>query len=171
MNSQCQDFLQLLSEIHTTEKPGHVLVEELAARWCKAEASLASGWRALGQAALAMARQELDDIMIPCSFVHGDFAPWNTRLGDQGLYVFDWERSSHELPVLWDVFHFYTQTAALLGKDCLRDLSLDRRKGERALFALYLLSSTVEELQDHNAVDQRGLVYRREMLATQLSWD
>lgn len=55
---QCQEFLRLLGGIQTSEKSGQILWEEVAARWSKAEPSLSSGWRALGQAALAKAKRE-----------------------------------------------------------------------------------------------------------------
>jgi hypothetical protein len=167
-NQQCEEFLQLLWGIHKAEKPGQVLWEEVAARWLKAEPILASGWRALGQVALAKAKRELDGVMVPCGVAHGDFAPWNTRLGDRGLYVFDWESSSWEVPNLWDIFHFKTQVAALLNKKNDLHISRDRRTGERASFLLYLLNSACRLFGEESPAQGVGLAYRRQLLAKHL---
>ena len=167
-NRQCEEFLQLLWGIRTTEKPGHVLWEEVAARWRKAEPSLASGWQALSQAALAKAKRELDGVMVPCGVAHGDFAPWNTRVGDGQLYVFDWEFASWETPNLWDIFHFKTQAAALLNKKNDAHISWDCRSGERASFLLYLLNSACELFGEESSARGIGVEYRRQLLAKQL---
>jgi hypothetical protein len=166
-NRQCEEFLQLLWGIRTTEKPGHILWEEVAARWGKAEPSLDSWWRALGQAALARAGRELDGVMVPCGVAHGDFVPWNTRVGDGRLYVFDWESACWEAPSLWDAFHFKTQVAALLNKKNNLHISGDRRSGERASFLLYLLNSA-SQLFGEGLSQGAGLEYRRQLLAKQL---
>jgi SAM-dependent methyltransferase len=167
-NRQCEEFLHLLWGIHTTEKPGQVLWEEVAARWRKAEPSLSSGWRALGQAALAKAKRELDGVMVPCGVAHGDFAPWNMRVGDGRLYVHDWEYASWEAPTSWDVFHFKTQVGALLNKKSNLHISWDRRSGERASFLLYLLNSACWLLDEESADQVISLQRRRQLLEKQL---
>jgi hypothetical protein len=167
-NRQCEEFLRLLWGIQITEKPGHVLCEEVAARWRKAELGPASGWRALGQAALAKAKRELDGVMVPCGVAHGDFAPWNTRVGDGRLYVFDWESASWEAPNSWDIFHFKTQVAALLNKKNDLHIPGDRRSGERASFLLYLLNSACQLLGEESPAQGIGVEYRRQLLAKQL---
>jgi hypothetical protein len=168
LNSQSYEFLQLLWGIGAAQKPGHVLWEEVAARWCKADPSLESSWQALGQAALERAKRELHDVMIPCGVSHGDFAPWNTRVGDHGLYVFDWESASWETPTLWDVFHFKTQAGALLDKRNDLHISRDPRSGERASFVLYLLSSACQLFGEESPTQVVGLECRRQLLAKQL---
>ncbi len=167
-NRQCEEFLQLLWRIRTTEKPGHILWEEVAARWRKAEPGLSSGWRALGQATLAKAKRELDGVMVPCGVAHGDFAPWNTRVGDGRLYVFDWESASCEAPTLWDIFHFKTQVAALLNKKNDMHISGNRRSGERASFLLYLLNSACQFFGEESPSLGVELEFRRRLLAKQL---
>jgi hypothetical protein len=168
LGRQAEEFLQLLQSIHPVQKPGHVLWEEVAARWRQAEPSLTSWWRALGQAALAKARRELDGVTIPFVVSHGDFAPWNTRGGDEGLFVFDWESASWEAPSRWDVFHFKTQVAALLDKNHDLYLSPDRRSGDRASFVLYLLTSACELASEASPSQGVGLDFRRRLLAKQL---
>jgi len=167
-NRQCEEFLQLLWGIQTTEKPGHVLWEEVAARWRKAEPGLSSRWRALGQAALAKAKRELDGVMVPYGVAHGDFAPWNTRVGEGRLYVFDWEFASWEAPTLWDIFHFKTQVGALLKKKNDMHISGDRRSGERASFLLYLLNSACQLFGEESPSLGVELEFRRQLLAKQL---
>jgi hypothetical protein len=167
-NRQCEDFLRLLRGIHTAEKPGQVLWEEVAAHWRKTEPSLGSGWRALGQAALAKAKREIEGVMLSCGVAHGDFVPWNTRVADGRLYVFDWESASWEAPTSWDSFHFKTQVTALLNKENNLHISGNRRSGERASFLLYLLNSACELLGEENPVDGIALECRRRLLAKQL---
>jgi glycosyltransferase involved in cell wall biosynthesis/thymidylate kinase len=50
--------------------------------------------------------------LTPC---HGDYAPWNTlELHDGSLYVFDWEYSSKDSPLLTDLFHRVLMPARLV---------------------------------------------------------
>jgi hypothetical protein len=163
-----EDFLSHLKSIHQLIKPGQVLLEEVAARWHKAETLLDSKWRALGQAALARAKRELDGRMVLCGVAHGDFAPWNTHMGDGRLYVFDWESASWDAPISWDIFHFKTQVAALLNKQNNLHISGDRRSGERASFLLYLMSSACQLFDEESPTLRVGLEYRRQVLAKQL---
>jgi hypothetical protein len=167
-NRQCEEFLERLSAVQKTEKPAKALWEEVAARWRKLEPSLPSGWRALGQAALAKAKRELEGVMILCGVAHGDFAPWNTRLGDHGLYVFDWESACWEAPTSWDVFHFRTQVAALLNVRNSLQTSPDDRPGERVSFLLYLLNSACQLFGEESPAQSVGLECRRQLLAKQL---
>jgi hypothetical protein len=160
--------LQLLWGIQTTEKPGHVLWEEVAARWRKAEPGLSSGWRALGEAALAKSKRALDGVMVPYGVAHGDFAPWNTRVEEGRLYVFDWEFASWEAPTLWDIFHFKTQVGALLKKKNDMRISGDRRSGDRASFLLYLLNSACRLFGEESPSLGVELEFRRQLLAKQL---
>jgi hypothetical protein len=56
---------------------------------------------------------ELGPVLLPLSLAHCDFAPWNTRLGPEGLFVVDWERAEQWVIPLYDVFHFRAIQAAL----------------------------------------------------------
>lgn len=167
-NRQCEEFLLLLRGLRTTEKPGAVMWEEVAARWRKAEPSLGHRWRALGEAALAESRRELEGLMVPYCIAHGDFVPWNTRMGDGRLYVFDWESASWEAPALWDTYHFKTQVGAVLkGKSDLQ-FSSDGGSVERASFLLYLLNSACRPFGEDRPAKGAFLEYRRQMLAKEL---
>jgi hypothetical protein len=163
-----EDFLSHLRSIHQLIVPGQVLLEEVAVRWHKAETLLDSKWRALGEAALARAKRELDGRTVRCGVAHGDFAPWNTHEGDGRLYVFDWESASWEAPISWDIFHFKIQVAALLNKKSDMDISWDCRSGERASLLLYLLNSASELSGEESPAQRVGLEYRRQLLTKQL---
>lgn len=46
-------------------------------------------------------------------FSQGDFAPWNMFIGDSGLFVFDWEISTHRVP-MWDLYNFVLHSEVLI---------------------------------------------------------
>lgn len=163
-----EEFLGILHAIRPVPKPGLAVWEEAAANWQRSEPSLSSEWRALGHLALGKARREMEGVTIPCGVSHGDFAPWNTRLGDVGLFVFDWESAMWEAPSQWDVFHFKTQVAALLHRNHDLYLSPDRNSGERPSFLLYLLVSACRLMGEASAARGAGLEFRRQLLAKQL---
>jgi hypothetical protein len=168
-NNLHEELLQKLRGLHELQKPGPALVKEVAARWQKAEPLLDSRWRALGEAALVSASRELKDVMIPCGIMHGDFAPWNTRVGDGRLYAFDWESAAWEAPTLWDMFHFKVQIASLLNKNSEEVSSLSRFSGGRASFLLYLLASVCQQLEEQAPSNHVGLRYRQRVLVKELS--
>jgi hypothetical protein len=66
--------------------------------------------------ALERLHEELGPVSMPLSLAHGDFTPWNTRLGAQSLFVLDWERASEGMSPLYDAFNFQALQAALLGR-------------------------------------------------------
>ena len=66
--------------------------------------------------ALERLHEELGPLSMPLSLAHGDFTPWNTRLGAQSLFVLDWERASEGMSPLYDAFNFQALQAALLGR-------------------------------------------------------
>jgi len=73
-------------------------------------------------------REELGPVRLPLSLCHRDFAPWNTRVGPRGLFVFDWDGAREGTTPLYDLFHFQAIQAALFDRrDPLSDRSLLRR--------------------------------------------
>jgi hypothetical protein len=66
--------------------------------------------------ALEWLHHELGPVRMPLSLAHGDFVPWNTRMGSLSLFVFDWERASEGMIPLYDAFHFQALQAALQGR-------------------------------------------------------
>ena len=90
--------------------------------------------------ALERLHDRLGPVSMPLSLAHGDFAPWNTRLGQDSLFVFDWERASEGMSPLYDAFNFQALQAALQG----------RRRGVRdRRFLLSLLENLWPEGQRH----------------------
>lgn len=69
---------------------------------------------ALMDRAFASLSEDLGPVTLPVSVAHRDFAPWNTRLGPRGLFVFDWDRAEWGVPPLYDLFHFAAIQAVLL---------------------------------------------------------
>jgi len=167
LDRQCAEFLQLLWRTHPVCKPGLTVWEEVATVWHKVGRTLDLHWWTLGERALATARRELGKAELPCGIVHGDFAPWNLRSGDDGLYVFDWESARWEAPVLWDIFHFVTQAAAHLKRNHV-PMSWGRWSGDRASFLLYLLSSACQLATEDSPMRSAGLECRRQLLLRQL---
>jgi hypothetical protein len=163
-----QDFLMKLRGIEPIEKPGKVLLEEVTARWRKAETKLDSNWRALGSDALHRASHELEKRIVHCGVTHGDFAPWNSSVEHGSLYVFDWESASCDAPSSWDVFHFHVQVASLLKKNHFR-FPLSRTPEEKGCFLLYLLNSVCRYLDEEAQDGDVGIDYRRTLLRAELS--
>jgi len=118
----------------------------------------------MGAAALAEARRELAGVMVPCGYAHGDFAPWNTRVREDRLAVFDWESGERESPLGWDAFHF--SVASSLKKRWRAKFDLAATPGARGLFLLYLLASLAKTLDEQ--ADFEGIEYRRGALADEL---
>ena len=54
--------------------------------------------------------------VLPNLMVHGDFAPWNLRLVNADLYVFDWEYAQTHGNPLQDFIHFHLIPQALIRK-------------------------------------------------------
>ncbi len=49
---------------------------------------------------------EIGDLILPSVLAHRDFAPWNIKWNDSGIYVFDWEYATEEANPLYDFLHF-----------------------------------------------------------------
>lgn len=47
---------------------------------------------------------------------HGDFAPWNLMLTDQGWMLLDWEDFEQDSVPFADIFHYLVQAHSLLGR-------------------------------------------------------
>ena len=55
---------------------------------------------------------ENDEVILAIS--HGDFTPWNSYISKNILYLFDWELSHKETPLMFDVFHFIFQSEIMI---------------------------------------------------------
>src|SRR5579871_475448 len=135
------EFLEKLAGLRRVNKPGSRVVQEIAGRWKEFTWRCDWRWQQLGDAALSTAQRDLEGVTVPCGYWHGDFAPWNTRVKDGELSVFDWESCEDGMPLGWDTFHFSVQVASLLKKGWRTKFDLAPERGARGLFLLYLLYS------------------------------
>jgi len=161
------EFLEKLAALRRVNKPGLKLVEEIGGRWKEVAWRCDERDQQLGAATLAKARRELEGITVPCGFAHGDFSPWNTRVREARLSVFDWESSEWEAPLGWDSFHFSVQVASLRRKRWRSKFDLAATPGARGLFLLYLLASLGKMLDEQ--ADFKGIEYRRRVLVDELA--
>jgi hypothetical protein len=161
------EFLEKLAAIRRVDKPGIKVIEEIGARWNEVTWRCDWRWKQLGTATLAAARRDLEKVTVPCGIWHGDFAPWNTRVQDGQLSVFDWESCADGVPLGWDTFHFSVQVASLLKKGWRTKFDLTAVPGARGLFLLYLLASLGRAL-DERAEENPALEYRKQALMNEL---
>ena len=56
------------------------------------------------------------DSAMRCGMSHGDFTPWNMFIKKDLLYIIDWEMSSENIPILYDLFHYVFQAEILLNQ-------------------------------------------------------
>jgi peptidoglycan/xylan/chitin deacetylase (PgdA/CDA1 family) len=160
------EFLETLWTVKRVDRTGFSLVDEVSAKWSKAVVSLDSKWKELGREALRRATRDLDGRIIRCGISHGDFAPWNTRVNQGKLLLFDWESSHPEAPTSWDIFHFGLQTAVSLNKRADNSFPGEcSESNESALYLLYLLSSTTQFVQEGN---RTAIDHRRRLLLAEL---
>ncbi|MCU0430084.1 MAG: hypothetical protein MUF42_08945 [Cytophagaceae bacterium] len=48
------------------------------------------------------------------ALAHGDFTPWNCKIKNSNLYVYDWENALEKAPLFFDLFHFEIQYRILI---------------------------------------------------------
>jgi hypothetical protein len=161
-------FQRTLWGVYGVEKPGRTLVEEVAARWQKSVSLIDAELWELGKRALERASRELDGLMISSGISHGDFAPWNTRVEAERLFVFDWESAAWDAPILWDTFHFHVQVASLLKKNTTWGFPSSQTRIDRASLLLYLLNSVCQYLEE-GGTHHPGIEYRKHILLRELS--
>jgi hypothetical protein len=157
-----EKFLRRLHSCRSERRPGQRIIEETAHEWHHVASRMGATWQELGRKALGVAERELDRREIVCGIAHGDFAPWNMRIDDGTLRLFDWESASYHTPLLWDQFHFMTQTECLLKVRYGRESAVDVRKENRSLYLLYLLN-TAGRYWEEGAKDP-VIRYREEQL-------
>lgn len=73
-----------------------------------------SAWRDRFGWGLERLEATLGQERVATTLAHRDFAPWNTRANDAGLFAFDWEFAAPGYPVNHDYFHFAFMVALLL---------------------------------------------------------
>jgi hypothetical protein len=157
-----RSFLTTLAKIHTSEQPGEQLLAEVAQRWSRRSTSSSQVWQDLGSVVVRRSMELLRGFRVPLTVMHGDFAPWNTRLQKEHLQVFDWESAVWNAPQLWDEFHFQVQIECFLHRrtGLLRRY---REPAQRAILMLYLLSSACDLMAQE--ADPTGIRFRQLLLA------
>ena len=53
-------------------------------------------------------------VEFPIAMTHGDFTPWNMYETKEKIHVYDWEMSTLDQPLLFDLFHYVFQTNILI---------------------------------------------------------
>ncbi len=162
-----EDFLQKLQSCQPSISPGEAVIRDTARRWGKIAPRLGTRWQNLGQEALRIAAQELRATAVACGIQHGDLTPWNTRLHQGRLSIFDWESGASNAPNLWDRFHFLVQTECVLNKKHETREQPDLREQNRGLYLLYLLHSTAQTAEEE--AKQFAIDYREEQIILHIS--
>ena len=105
-------------------------------------------------------RPELDEILVPRTIVHGDFAPWNLRARSGDVTAFDWEYAEPDGLPLIDELHHQLQVGYQIdgwtvphAREYLAGLAASRPLGFRSaqvavLQVVYLLDILVRMLSE-----------------------
>lgn len=157
-------FLELLAGVDQQNRDGCEFVEEIAQRWSKIEFLLDAGWRIWAERALNWATDALRGKTLACSLIHGDFAPWNSRLSRGSVFVFDWESATTGVPVGWDYFHFHVQLTALLGRSSAWQTEVLRNTTRSAVLLLYLLGSVAALIEEGVHASEPAIRQRKRIL-------
>ena len=67
-------------------------------------------------------QERIARISWPLVSIHGDFAPWNTRIIGGRLAVYDWEGFLPRAPAGWDLFRFIIMVEHLLRRRSFADI-------------------------------------------------
>ena len=59
----------------------------------------------------------IKDTIIPNSLAHRDFTPWNTQIGPERVFAFDWEFARENYLPNYDYFHFHYITSTNVSHD------------------------------------------------------
>jgi hypothetical protein len=87
-----------------------VLTDWIGEEWVKMDDLPA--WRAVRA---SIQNRVVGSVAVRPVHMHGDFAPWNIRVGAQGQWtVLDWERAQYPGVPGWDFFHYWIQFELLV---------------------------------------------------------
>jgi len=115
---------------------------------------------------------------------HGDFAPWNLLATGSGWVLVDWEDATRDAEPYFDLWHFFVQGHALLGRPRDRDLiegmhgrgwigqrlatyadAAEIDAGPRPDLLLDYLRTSMAELDPDREDNRRGIEARNRLLA------
>lgn len=104
-----RNFLAALGASGRTIAPWAVSVPTLRLQVrCRAlSPSLEIAWRSLFEETLRDIDLKIGSLSLPACLAHGDFAPWNIRVANGRLFVFDWEYAQECASPLHDYLHFH----------------------------------------------------------------
>lgn len=110
-----RNFLRVLSRQRPPLTPWaqSELYRRLDARLHSLMPILTPAYRDLMQSVLDEINQNLGARSIPTCLGHCDFTPWNVRIADNRLFVFDWEYTEANSNPLHDFLHFHLIQRAL----------------------------------------------------------
>jgi hypothetical protein len=113
-----KDVISFLHDLHrlTTASTG-LNVKTVTISWLELLESrrdlLSRPQASILDSAIRYVADRLAEARLPNTTAHGDFTRWNLRVGDQGLFVFDWEASFDQALPYHDLFHFFASESAL----------------------------------------------------------
>src|SRR6185437_6356785 len=123
----------------------------------------------------------LEQMSVPVTIVHGDFAPWNLRIEGGTIAAFDWEYGQLSGLPLIDEIHYRLQVGLLLehwsahrGAEEIEKLCQSRPQGlscENAatLAIVYLLDTLARLLNEGYGEDHEMIVWNRAVLGRIMS--
>ena len=148
-NSMHEGFLRALWDVHGAEIPGQAVINAVAAKWERAVRHLGREWEEIGEELLRRSTHDLQRKTLRCGVMHGDLAPWNTRVRQEQLLLFDWESADWQAPNSWDIFHFQVRSSYFLHKH--EGLQIPKREAsDESSFMLYALSSVCQLVEEEN---------------------
>ncbi len=148
-NGMHDKFLRALWDVQRTEVPGRTVINAVAAKWKRTAQRLGGKWEEIGDEVLRRSTRDLQGKMLQCGVMHGDFAPWNTRVRQDQLFLFDWESADWQAPNAWDIFYFQVQSFYFFHKQ--KDFQIPQREAsDESSFMLYALNSVCQLLEEQN---------------------
>ena len=130
---------------------------------------------------LADLMPSLEQLSVPVTIVHGDFAPWNLRIDGGAISAFDWEYAQLSGLPLLDEIHYRLQVGLLLdhwsaqrGVEEIEMLCQSRPQGLSAenaatLAIVYLLDILARLLAEGYGEEHEMIVWHRAVLGRLLS--
>lgn len=150
--------LEFLSALHTAfvsefrfeESPSWA---RLLAAIDELSGELSIDWQNRCRNSVAKLRSALSGKIIPHSFAHGDFTPWNMRTGAAGLFVFDWEAGCRCAFPFHDAFHFTAAQSNMANRSNRHDTRFFEKLAEKIwprgrsllpwMYLVYLLEKSI----------------------------
>jgi Choline/ethanolamine kinase len=108
-----------------------LIQQEMTRRFVSLKNKLTQTWVTRIQNRLDLLETELEHTSIPLVAAHRDFVPWNMRMIQGRIFVFDWEYACHGYFPLYDVFHFLLMPHILKSNVSIIQLKSILKKGKK----------------------------------------